>query len=444
MLQIIIVIMGLLIMSGIGIFTTRRGTEDDFFVCGRRLGAFTLGGSMAAGVVGGGVLLVYSEYAYNFGLSAFTIFLGLAVGLIALLFIAPRYKEEADKQQLYTLPDLFSLKWGRMSGLLASLVVVLWAFGFVVMQLIAASILLRELIPELSSSVCVIIAAVVTLSYLIVGGLRSVVITDVIQYLVLVIFFAAVGLFSLFRTDLSGAVQGATSLSMSDAAGFFILGALNVVVSADLWQRVYAAKSARSARAGLAGGAIGILIVGVVLTLPILHARASNVNVPANLSLIYGLRSIVPGAIISFIYLAVLCAVLSTLDTMIFVLGMSISNDIRTRFLGRPVAGRLLSAKVWMVVVAFVGALLAIIFPSLLTVGLALSSLGLCLVPAIIGNIFWKLRRETVIAGLVCGLAALAAILFAGRLSPTYAVVTLPVAILGSVVCAIVGKCRYK
>ena len=437
-MDILLAFVLLLGTSIVGILLFRRASEEEYLIAGRRVSAIVVGGTMAVCIIGGGVILVFSEYAYKYGLSAFAIFGGLALGLIALLFISKKYKPEADEQRFYTIPDLFSFHWGKAAGLLASAVVIGWALGFVIMQLISSAVLLKELLP-LPYWACVIISVIVVLLYLIVSGFRAVVVTDVIQYGALALFLIVIGLFAIPKVDYVTVSKHFGELGLFDALGFFILGFLNITVSADLWQRIYAAKSDKDARNGIMWGILLLLIVGVLLYIPVLYARGLPIQFDPNKALLLGL-TLLPHGVIGLAFSAILIAVVSTLDTMVFILGISFANDIEIRFLSRPVDGRIRSTRFWMIVFGGIGAIVAIIYPDLLQTGLALSSLGLCLTPAVLCGMRWSLRSTTVIGSLCGGLFVFIILLAMGQFTPVNSVATLPGSIVGAVVGSIIGR----
>lgn len=439
-LDILLAFLLLLCTSIIGIFLFRRTSEEEYLIAGRSVSAIVVGGTIAVCIIGGGVILVFSEYAYKYGLSAFAIFGGLGLGLIALLFVSKAYKPDADEQHFYTIPDFFTFHWGKAAGLLASIVVMGWAFGFVIMQLISSAILLEKLLP-IPYWGCVIISIVVVLIYLIASGFRAVVITDLIQYIALALFLILIAFFAIPKIDYVAVSKHFGKLDILDASAFFILGCLNITVSADLWQRIYAAKSPRAARNGILWGLLLLLIVGVLLFVPILYARSLPIKFDPNNALLLGL-TVLPHGIIGLAYSAILIAVVSTLDTMIFILGISSANDIEIRYLSRPVDGRIRSTKFWMIAFGIGGSIIAIVYSDLLQTGLALSSLGLCLVPAVLGRIRWKIRSSTVIGSLFGGLLIFIILLLMHMFTPVNSVLTLPASMFGALIGSIFGRIR--
>ena len=118
-------------------------------------------------------MMVFSQFAYSFGLSSLCIIIGIVLGTFLLVPVALRYKGLADEQGFYSLPDLFRYEWGEFAGWTSTAVVAVWTLGFIAMQLIAADLLLQYM-AGVPYWVGVVLAATVVASYLVTGGFRSV------------------------------------------------------------------------------------------------------------------------------------------------------------------------------------------------------------------------------------------------------------------------------
>lgn len=440
-LDIIIGLIIIIAMVIFGLLTKIRNDDESYFLASREITTLYLSGTMAAGVVGGGVLLVFSGYAYQYGYSALSIFLGTSTGLFLLPIYAKRYKIIADTNLLYSFPDLFLLKWGKSASTLSSIVIFLWASGFIIMQLIAAGDLLRILVP-LSYNTCVILSATAVLLYIIPKGYKAVVKTDLIQYSATIFFFLILAIIVLPHVNYEKALTHFESTKIEDVFGFFFLGLLNIIVSADLWQRIYSAKNMRTAKYGTYFAAVLVLILGIVLLIVMIDIRGLPETFKPKLAIAEGLTYILPKGVIGLAFAALLSAILSTLDTMLFILGLTISNDISIKII--PISlNKKLVAKIGMFLIALMGVIAAIIWPNLLQFGLALSSLGLCLTPTVLFN-FRGLSKEAVIGSLIGGLMTFLILLFSGEFTPVNAVYTFPVAVFGLFIGYLYRKLKKK
>ncbi|MCF8278226.1 MAG: hypothetical protein K9J17_15975 [Flavobacteriales bacterium] len=443
--NIIIAVGILLLLSLSGLFVKSKDFSLSFLLGERSLSWKDIAFSMAAGVVGGGILLTYSAYAYQYGISAYFIFIGIALGVLMLLWVTKKYKKLIDEQELITLPELFRHLYGVRASKLSSYIVLGWSFGFICMQLVAAGVLLEGMIG-LPYWLCIVFAAGLVLLYLLKNGFAAVVKTDFIQLVALLIFFTLLTASVLVSSSAREAITTLSfeSMKIEEIIGFVLLGMLNIIVSADLWQRIYAAKSTGAANKGIIVAFVLVLFAGLVLITPTLMIKTLGVEIDPNMALMGGIKSIIGhSALLGVAFAAVLSAVISALDTMIFVAGVSLSNDISIRLMGGPISDRVKGTKFWMVVVTIVACVLSVQFRSLLDIGLAISSLGLSLVPAVIMGLFIKdgkiKRSATVVYSLRFGLIGffgliVSSLVFDGDiLTPVNSLVTLPCSIVGAV-----------
>lgn len=434
----------------IGLYVTRGATEEDYFVGGRRVPWIQLALSIAAGVLGGGVMMVFSQFAYSFGFSSLCIIGGIVLGTFLLVPVAIRYKNLADKQGFYSLPDLFRHEWGRFAGWTSTTVVAIWTLGFIAMQLIAAGFLLKAM-TGLEHWVGVVAAAAVVASYLVVGGFRSVIITDCLQYVALGLVLIIVLPASFPNINWGSALEHTGQMDPARAVGFFFLGGLNMVVSADLWQRIYAARSPVDARRGVQVGALLVLVGGLLLMAPALASTGLfDSTVDTRGALVLALRAYSPRILLGLAMAAILMSVMSTLDTMVFVLSLSISHDFLVESLGKSVRYRKQSAQIAMVLSLLAGAIVAAPFDDpddLLNVGIAVTSIALILAPPVlISRPKKKMCKRAVNWSLSLGLAV-AAVLVVGEaafgdvLTPENSIAVLGGSIIGAILGTVVNRC---
>lgn len=433
--DIAIAVAFLAFMTWIGNRGHRTRTTEDFFIGGRNVSAGKIGGTVAAGVIGGGVILVFAEYTFRYGLSALSIIAGLFLGILLIVRVALPFKKIADNQRFYTLSDLYYYEWGRKSGFISTIIIGLWTLGFIVMQLISAGEVLHSM-TGWRYEWGVIIAAITVSSYLIVSGFKAVVITDVLQYIVLVVLLIFILPLASSRITFGHDLSRVMLLHMNwwEAIGFFLLGSLNIIVSADLWLRIYAARDTATARRGFRIAALLVLLAGILLVVPSVYVRITSPQIPANQALIASLGLLLPRWLLSFGLVGILSTVIATLDTMVFIFGMSVANDLQIRFFNKPIDDRLRSTQITMIIILIFGCILSIAYQKLLSVGLILSMLGLALVPSILlHRINWKPKPLAVEWSMILGLIATFSLIFGGLVNPQYSPVVLFASIFGTV-----------
>ncbi|MEN6462388.1 MAG: sodium:solute symporter family protein, partial [Syntrophomonas sp.] len=181
----IIVGLYLLAMIGVGFYYKDAASKsaDDFLVAGRRLGPFMVAGTLAATQVGGGSTMGVAQNAYGtWGLSSAWYIICMSIAFVIIAYVAPHLRRSQEK----TVPEYFRWRYGKGSGLLTSIIMIPPEIGDAVVQFTATGILMSVL-TGWSFMFCLILSTLVILLYAYIGGLYSVTMTDVIQWVIIVI-----------------------------------------------------------------------------------------------------------------------------------------------------------------------------------------------------------------------------------------------------------------
>ena len=185
-----VVVVYLIAMLFIGWYSsTKINSNTDFTVAGRRLGPLLMAGTLAATEIGGGSSLgVVQNGMSGYGLSAAWYIITMGIAFVILSFVAPKFRAATVK----TVPEYFRRRYGKESGLITAIIMLLPLVGLTAGQFIASSVILSTMLG-LSYKVSVIIVAVVVTVYSIMGGLWSVTLTDFVQvFLIILGMLAAV------------------------------------------------------------------------------------------------------------------------------------------------------------------------------------------------------------------------------------------------------------
>ena len=410
----------------IGFVSSRRQTGEGFLIAERKLSCWNLIATICASFLGGGVLIAFTAYVYQFGLSAIWFFTGISTGLLIFLFFYKRLKTLSDEKKFYTLSDYFYLKYGKGVGLLSAVIIFTWAFCLILMQFIAGGRVLAT-ISGFSYPISVLIMGIVVLIYLVLGGFRAVVKTDIFQYLI-VLFLGFVIILPLRRNlQLLPEQINLTSMGLTQSIAFLFIGAFNIVVSADLWQRIYAAKDKRHAKIGIIGSAVLIIIVGFILSIIGFAAKNNFPDIVPDEALVWGISKLLPAGLLGLGLVVLFAVIMSTLDTMLFIVSMNISQDVVSHYkeLSKEILVKITRYSIFILV--FVGMLIAIFVQNIITLGLALTGIGLSLAPTILASFYLDLKTRAVFMSALAGLVSIIIVLGAGVIGPETSVVSLPV-----------------
>ncbi len=188
-LMVLIVYLGIVIIWGI--YQGRRvKTGEDYSIAGRKLPGWAAALSERATGESSWALLGLPGVAYATGLTEIWTAVGCVAGIItAWVLIAWRLRDEAEKYQATTFTDLIAKKhiaYGNSIRMIASFTIVFFFFFYVGAQFLGGGKTLYTLFkikPELG----MVLTALIIIPYTIYGGFRSVVYTDVIQAIIMII-----------------------------------------------------------------------------------------------------------------------------------------------------------------------------------------------------------------------------------------------------------------
>lgn len=413
----------------------RRETPQDFIIASRNVGFFRTTASIFA-VLGGEMLIAQTALAYSLGFGSFWFWIGLSAGMPLLALAAPKIKEMADKHGLLNLSEYFGIYWGQSNRIFSALIIFVSFFALLALQFIAIGTIISPLF-QISYALTIIVSGLVVVLYLLLGGYKAVVNTDLLQAILM--FFLLIGL-----TFFIGASRPTTAevinVSPTLFVSFLIIGVFVVFSSADIWQRIYSAKSASVARSSLLTVTLLFLVFGFFLTLVGATAKTHFPNIDPNQAFYWGLLQLLPPWLLGFAIVMVLATIMSTIDTEVYLISSTIAKDFVAGF--RELSeSRLIRTISWTMVILSLSAMVFAIFVrDVLSVLFGLASLLLSLAPAVIGSFFWKLKPRAVFASLLGGVGTFMALIIFGYFTPENSVATLP----GAVILLILGQIVFR
>ena len=275
-------------MISIGAMSFRRirGAES-FFVADRRGSSVLITGSLMATIVGGSSTIGMVGLGFRKGLvGAWWLLVG-AVGLMILaFFMAKRVRRYA----FYTLPELLEEQYDSGAKLVASGVISIAWLGIIAGQMVAAGKILDVLIPG-HLDLMILLSAAVFIIYTILGGQYSILRTDTIQSVILL-----VGIFICLPLSI-GKAGGLESLRLNLGASYFsfptntygdwtyvvtllLMVGSAYVVGPDIYSRLFCARNEGVARNATAITALIMIPLAFSITLIGMSAKAIAPGIP--------------------------------------------------------------------------------------------------------------------------------------------------------------------
>ncbi len=422
----------LAVMLGVGLYFARKKMNQvDFHLGGKKIPGWALALSERATGESAWCLLGLTGFAFASGLSSIWIAIGCVSGIVvSWLWLAREFRRERDKYETLTLPDYFATKYasqGKFIRWFSSVIIIFFFILYVSAQFSGGGKTLNITfgIPVTTG---IIISAVIVILYAIAGGFFSVVWTDVLQALLMIITLVITPLIALIviaRNNLSivsvlahagggldswtGGVIGfsAGTLIVNNFAWFF--GYLGGQPQLDA--RWMAMRDDKEVRLGANIAIIWTVLAytgAITLGLAAITLYGQNVVADPEQILPFMLMNLMPAWLAGILLAGAVAAMMSTADSQLLIATSSISEDIIHKALNKKLSDKrlVMISRFTILVVGMIALILAFTSKSLIytIVHFAWAGIGCSFSPAVILSFFWKrFTARGVIASLVSG-----------------------------------------
>ncbi len=361
LIDIIVFIIYFSAMLGIGVYFFRKNKNiDDYYVGGRSLGSWHIGLSVVATDVGGGFSIGLGGLGFAIGLSgSWMLFTGLIGAWLAAVVLIPVVSNLSKKHQFYTFPQIFEHFYGKNVALVAGIISAIGYIGFTSSQLLAGAKLASATFVEIDLMTALIIMGVIAVVYTGIGGLKAVIYTDTIQWIILMaglifigipVSYHAIGGIKTIRETVSHELLSFSNVSWQMLVNWAVTIIPIWFVGMTLYQRIYASKSKKQAQkawfiAGLFEWPL-MALMGVTLGLfsriafengmftQLGYAIGSSIDAEMGLPIL--LNTVLPAGIMGLMLSAYFSAILSTADSCL----MAASGNVQTDILNKIVTFR--------------------------------------------------------------------------------------------------------
>ncbi len=255
-MDIAIIIIYLGAMLAFGWWGKRRASNSsEYLVAGRRLGVGLYTSTMAAVVIGGASTVGGVGLGYKYGISGMWLVVAIAVGLLAISLL---FSASIQRLKVYTVSEMLKLRYGIDATGASGIVMVVYTLMLTVTSTIAYASIFNVLFgfPRIGS---IVLGGAVVVAYSSLGGMWSITLTDVVQFVIktIGIFFLLLpftwnraGGFDGIKERLGDSVFDFTAIGTQTIITYFVIYSLGMLIGQDIWQRVFTARSPEVARWG--------------------------------------------------------------------------------------------------------------------------------------------------------------------------------------------------
>ncbi|MBI1223275.1 MAG: sodium:solute symporter family protein [Bacteroidetes bacterium] len=368
-------------MLAVGFFYHRKNNEtDDYYVGGRNMGAWHIGLSVVATDVGGGFSIGLGGLGFAIGISgSWMLFTGLLGAWLAAVVLIPRVKGNPAFGTFQTFPQLFRHFFGPKTALIAGIISLIGYIGFTSSQLLAGAKLAAAALDGFSMHQALWVMGAVAVTYTVLGGLKAVIYTDTIQWIILLsgligiaipMAWMAVGGWGAIEKTLDPEMLSLTNITWQE----IVYWAFTIIpiwfVGMTLYQRIYASRDVKTAKkawfiAGLLEWPImafmGVLL-GMLARVAVMEGlmQAGGSAMDPELGLPMLLKEILPAGLMGLVLASYFSAILSTADSCLMAASGNLSTDVLHRWTKKLSVKRQLSnSQIFTLIIGLVSLALA-------------------------------------------------------------------------------------
>jgi len=397
---LIVLCLYLLMLLGLGIvsYLKSRTSEEDYYLAGRGQGAIVTALTIMATFFSSAAMLGIPGLIYRDGIAFMFFVLNLPLSGLAIYLLGSRIWKLGQKHGHVTPADLIAAHYGN-SILLRSLVALvgsLYVIPYIVMQIKAGGYLAKRMFPDAdvitffgseygTFELGAIALSILTMLYVLIGGMRSVAWTDVVQGALLIGGMIISGIATVMAMGGPSSYFDQVSqfppeaLSLPGASGVWspwklmticMFASLATMIQPGQWMRYYSARSTKTLKQSALAFAIvlpccflfGVMLValgaralyppqvidGSILPHPVIGSSANEFDlvvvstIQNHIPLLFGPE--VGVILVSIILVAVMAASMSTADSNLHALSAVLTRDVYDRFI-RPQASE--REKAW-------------------------------------------------------------------------------------------------
>jgi SSS family transporter len=392
-------------------WTGNRSTKDlaDYYVGGRRMGGWVIGLSFFATYASTNSFVGFSGRTFDWGVP-WMLFIPMAIvfSLFAWIVVAPRLRSFTEAMDSLTIPDFVGFRFGSTPArVFAAFIVIVASFFYMTAVFKGIGNLLEQFL-DIPYKVSIVIVFFIVMLYTMIGGFISVVKTDSLQGVVMII--AALILFfgTVSAAGGLGAIRDVRAQPGGEALftwgggvavpvllGTMFSGLIKFAVEPRQLSRFFALEGEKAIRTGMI---VSTVTFGAVFTLLIpvglFARRLLPTGLEGNTDLVVPtlLTEVFSGGTGAFLLVAMVAAAMSSLDSVLLVMASTAERDVVSVLIpGRTEASEMRWTKGWVALFALITALISLqpIAGIVELTAFSGSLYGACFFPAIVFGLHW-------------------------------------------------------
>jgi len=336
MLDYAIIIFYLSVVLLLGLWSGKgMRSLQEFAVSHRSYTSLVVFATLSASFIGGGFSIGNAEKVFRFGIVNIVALWGFSLKeILVAKFIAPRMGNFPD---VISTGDIMERGYGKAAKVVTGFFSVLLCAGIVGAQ-VGAMGLICKVFLGIKPIWGILIGCGIVIAYSTVGGMRAVVLTDIIQFCVLAVGLPAALVFGIVRQGGFSAMRAAMPAGHFSIPGeamttwaflsLFLTFLLGETLVPPYVQRLFIGKDAtHTARGTMISGIFSIPFFAVTGAIGLV-ALALDPKLDPNLAMPYVIRTVLPAGVRGIVIAGVISIVMSSADSFLNGAATGCINDL--------------------------------------------------------------------------------------------------------------------
>ena len=335
-----IIIVYLVMTLAVGIYAGRRIRDlEDFAVAGRSYPAWIIFATLAASFIGGGFTMGNAQKVYVIGMVNVAALWGFSLKeLLVARYIAPRVQHFPS---VISVGDIMEKDYGLPAKVITGIFSLFLCAGILGAQVAGIGTIFKQFLG-MSDIWGILIGTGIVILYSAIGGMKSVVATDILQFCILAVGVPLALLFGIFKAGglkavIDAAPAGHFSLFSHMTPVAFLSLFLTFVLGETLVPpyviRLFIGKDHKQAARGTMLSGLFSIPFFAISGMIGLVALAMNPNLDnPNLAMPYVIHQALPVGLCGLVVAGIVAVVMSSADSFLNTASMAVVNDIIAPF----------------------------------------------------------------------------------------------------------------
>jgi SSS family solute:Na+ symporter len=385
-------------MLGLAWYFSRNESLEAYFLNKKKTGLWLMVFSTVSTIVGATATISVVSEVYNSGISyGLALAIAFSIGVFVLGLASRKIKQAGDKYKAYSIADIFEKRFDKKNKNLIGILQLILLIGWIATNIAGISAL-STIVLGINYSLAITLSVIITLVYSALGGLKLDIITDFIQFWIILIPFAILALIGYNEIgSISHLILSLPAGHLNIFAfggipwflGTILLSGFIYLGTAYHWQRIFSAKDQNTAQKSFYLSIPFLILIGMIILFFGLLASVLLKDINQDYAIFSLMTLLLPKSLAGLGFAAILAAIMSSVDSSVVAGSTIIYKFLEEKKLIAK-KSKMSYARLITAVFGILAGVLVFLIPGIVTLSLFVSYLALTFVPSIFAALYSK------------------------------------------------------